>query len=122
VGGTATLSTEAPPTTSTASLFTFDGADDITIAGNRYAQGFNKRVTTSGMPADEVTTDLPLNADNLSSIAVTVTCTSSAPSVATVDSNGVVTGVSAGRATITAEAKIDGKRVRANPVTLTVTR
>ncbi|MDT7787882.1 MAG: hypothetical protein QOF58_6301, partial [Pseudonocardiales bacterium] len=45
-----------------------------------------------------------------------------APDIATVDSNRVVTGVSAGRAVITAEARIGGKRVRANPVTLTVTR
>ncbi|MDT7788616.1 MAG: hypothetical protein QOF58_7035, partial [Pseudonocardiales bacterium] len=76
VGGTAKLSTDAPPSTGSAPLFTFDGADDITITGNRYDNGFNKRVNTTGMPAEEVATDLTLNADNLSSTQVEVSYSS----------------------------------------------
>jgi hypothetical protein len=123
VGGTANLATDAPPATSTAPLFTFDGADDITLADNRYDKGFNQRVNTANMPASEVTVtrdDLALNADNLTSTPVTVTYTSSAPSVATVDSHGVVTGVGKGRAVITARATIGGKQARSNPVTVSV--
>jgi hypothetical protein len=123
VGGTATLATDAPPATSTAPLFTFDGGDDIAFAGNRYAKGFNQRVNTANMPASEVTVsgdDLALNADNLTSTPVSVTYTSSAPSVATVDSNGVVTGLRKGQAVITARATIAGARVRSNPLTVSV--
>ncbi|MBO3675374.1 NPCBM/NEW2 domain-containing protein [Streptomyces sp. NEAU-YJ-81] len=123
VGSTATLSTDAPPANNTAPLFTFDGADDITLAGNTYDKGFNKRVNTAGMPVSEVTVvrdDLALNADNITSAPVSVTYTSSAPSVATVDSHGVVTGVGVGRSVITAQATYDGKRVRSNPVTVSV--
>ena len=61
------------------------------------------------------------HADNLSRAQVTVTYTSSAPRVASVDSHCVVTGVRKGRAVITAHATIGGKRVRSNPVTVSVT-
>ncbi|MFJ5262495.1 NPCBM/NEW2 domain-containing protein [Streptomyces sp. NPDC088387] len=123
VGTTAKLSSDAPPATSTAPLFTFDGGDDITLSHNRYAKGFNQRVSTTNMAASEVTVsrdDLALNEDNTSTTPVTVTYRSSAPSVATVDSQGVVTGVGEGRAVITAQATVRGERVRSNPVTVTV--
>ncbi|MCE7008156.1 Ig-like domain-containing protein [Kibdelosporangium philippinense] len=122
-GSTAKLATDAPSPSSTAPLFTFDGGDDITFAGNHYDKGFNQRVSTTNMPASEVTVSgdaLTLNADNITSTPVSVTYTSSAPSVATVDSNGVVTGHRKGRAVITAQATIGGKRVRSNPLTVSV--
>ncbi|MFI6096396.1 NPCBM/NEW2 domain-containing protein [Lentzea sp. NPDC051213] len=123
VGGTAQLSTDAPPSTGNAPLFSFDGGSAIKLASNRYDDGFNRRVNTANMPASEVVVagdDLVLNADKLTSTPVVVSYTSSAPSVATVDSRGVVTGVGRGRAVITARASIGGSRVRSNAVTVSV--
>lgn len=64
--------------------------------------------------------DLALNADRITGPSATVTYTSSDPSVATVDSQGVITGVGAGTSVVTARAAIDGKQVRSNPVTVSV--
>ncbi|MEW2488369.1 NPCBM/NEW2 domain-containing protein [Streptomyces sp. NPDC048411] len=122
IGGTANLSTDAPPPSSTVPLFTFDGANDINLAGNTYDDGFNKRVNTADMAASEVTVTgdgLALNADNITS-APAVTYTSSNPSVATVDTQGLVTGVGIGQSVVTAQATIGGKQVRSNPVTVSV--
>ncbi|WP_242644273.1 Ig-like domain-containing protein [Streptomyces laculatispora] len=123
IGGTATLSTDAPPAGSTAPLFTFTGAEGVTIAGNSYGNGFNKRVDTDAMAPSEVTVigdGLALNADNITSAPVTLTYTGSDPSVATVDSRGLVTAVGTGRTVITARATIGGHRVVSNPVTVSV--
>ncbi|MFV5996297.1 NPCBM/NEW2 domain-containing protein [Streptomyces sp. NPDC056231] len=123
IGSTATLSTDAPPSSSTVPLFTFDGADDITLADNTYVKGFNKRVNTADMTASAVTVTgdgLALNADNITSAPVTVTYTSSDPSVATVDSNGLVTAVGIGQSVVTAQATIGGDQVVSNPVTVSV--
>ncbi|MFS8096768.1 Ig-like domain-containing protein [Lentzea alba] len=122
VGGTAALTTDAPPSSSTAPLFTLDGSDNVTFAGDRYAKGFNQRVSTANMSASEVSVqdDLALNADRLSEVPVTVTYRSSAPSVATVDSRGVLTGVQKGQTVITAWARVGGKLLRAEPLTVTV--
>ncbi|WP_394834416.1 Ig-like domain-containing protein [Pendulispora rubella] len=117
------LATDAPPATSTAPLFTFNGGDDIAFGANRYDKGFNQRVSTANMPASEVTLrgdDLALNADKLSSAPVSVTYTSSDPSVATVDSHSVVTGLREGPAVIIARATIGGDRVRSNPLAVSV--
>ncbi|ROQ73894.1 Alpha-1,3-galactosidase A [Streptomyces sp. ADI92-24] len=51
---------------------------------------------------------------------VEVTYTGSDPSVATVDSRGLVTVVGTGRTVITARATIGGHRVVSNPVTVSV--
>ncbi|WP_328463902.1 glycosyl hydrolase family 28-related protein [Streptomyces sp. NBC_00448] len=123
VGGTAALATDAPPRNNTAPLFTFDGAEDVNLADNTYDNGFNNRVSTADMATSEVTVtrdDLALNADHITGPSVTVTYTSSDPSVATVDSQGVITGVGAGTSVVTARAAIDGKQVRSNPVTVSV--
>ncbi|MEU3986622.1 glycosyl hydrolase family 28-related protein [Streptomyces sp. NPDC026672] len=123
VGSTAALTTDAPPPTSTAPLFTFDGADDVTLTGNTYDKGFNQRVDTADMPASEVTVtgdDLVLGADHLTRTPVTVTYRSSDPSVVTVDEHGTVTGVGVGRAAVTATATVGHQRLRSAPVTLTV--
>ncbi|MET8824589.1 NPCBM/NEW2 domain-containing protein [Streptomyces sp. NPDC004610] len=122
VGATATLGTDAPPASSTDPLFTFSGADDITLTGNTYADGFNRRVDTDRMPVTEVTArdSLALNADRITSAPVTVTYTSSHPSVATVDRAGRLTATGTGRTTVTAHARIDGERVRSNSLTVQV--
>jgi hypothetical protein len=123
VGGTTTLATDAPPPNDTAPLFAFDGAEGITLAGNTYDNGFNRRVNTADMATSEVTVtgdDLALNADNITGPGVTVTYTSSDPSVATVDSNGQLTAVGVGKSVVTARATIGGKQVRSNPVAVSV--
>ncbi|MEV6423969.1 right-handed parallel beta-helix repeat-containing protein [Streptomyces sp. NPDC051662] len=125
VGDTTTVTTDAPPASHTSPLFTFDGADDITLANNTYGEGFNKRVNTADMDASEVTVTgdgLALNEDNISSAPVAVSFSSSHSNVATVDSAGVVRAVSDGTATITARAVIGGVQVTSNPVRVSVTR
>ncbi|MGW6771177.1 right-handed parallel beta-helix repeat-containing protein [Streptomyces sp. NPDC055037] len=124
VGDTATVTTDAPPASHTSPLFTFDGADAITLAGNTYGRGFNKRVNTANMDVSEITVTgdgLALNADSMSSAPVAVSYSSSRPKVATVDSEGVVKAVGGGTASITARATIGGVRVTSNPVKVLVT-
>lgn len=124
VGGTAALTTDAPPDGHTEPLFTFDGADDVTVARNTYDAGFNMRLDTAAMDPAEVRVtgdDLALNTDNRTTDPVTVTYTSSDPAVAAVARDGTVAAVGAGQAVLTAHAVIGGEQVDSNPVTLTVT-
>lgn len=72
-------------------------------------------VTISGAPAAgqiEVgaTIDLDVTVDASGGASTAATWTSSAPSVATVDGDGVVTGVAVGSATITATSSFDGSK------------
>nr|B1V8K7.1 RecName: Full=Alpha-1,3-galactosidase A; AltName: Full=Exo-alpha-galactosidase A; AltName: Full=SgGal110A [Peterkaempfera griseoplana]CAJ90659.1 exo-alpha-galactosidase gene [Peterkaempfera griseoplana] len=123
VGDTTTVTTDAPPPSHTSPLFTFDGADDITLANNTYGNGFNKRVNTANMDVSEITVTadgLALNADSISSAPVAVSYSSSRPKVATVDSEGVVKALSGGTTSITARATIGGVRVTSNPVKVVV--
>ncbi|MFD0071076.1 NPCBM/NEW2 domain-containing protein [Streptomyces sp. NPDC127166] len=75
------------------------------------------------MATSEVTVtgdDLALNTDHIVGAPGTVTYTSSDPSVATVDADGVVTAVGLGESTVTAQVSIGGEEVRSNPVRVSV--
>ncbi|MFD4259108.1 glycosyl hydrolase family 28-related protein [Streptomyces sp. NPDC058534] len=124
IGDTARLTAQTLPAQYTAPLFTFDGADDITIARNDYEDGFNKRINTRNMDPTEVTVvgeDLALNGDNQTSGPVKITYSSSNRKVARVDADGVVTAVGSGKAQIRAHVTVGGRKIVSDPVPIRVT-
>ncbi|WP_405800896.1 Ig-like domain-containing protein [Streptomyces sp. NBC_01506] len=125
VGDTTALTAETLPASYPAPLFTFDGADDITVADNDYAAGFNRRIDSRDMDADEITVtgdDLARNEDNQSADPVTVTYTSSDRRVARVGADGTVTAVGNGTALIRAHVTVGGRAAASDPVRIRVVR
>ncbi|MFE7711382.1 Ig-like domain-containing protein [Streptomyces sp. NPDC057486] len=114
IGDTARVTAQTLPARYTAPLFTFDGADDITIAGSDYADDFNDRISTRNMDPTGGTVvgdDLALKADNQTSGPVVITYSSSNEKVAQVDADGVVTAVGSGKAQICAHVTVGGREI-----------
>ncbi|XKK60687.1 alpha-1,3-galactosidase [Streptomyces sp. ARC32] len=124
VGDTARLTVRTPPTRYTAALFTFDGANDITITRNDYEDGFNKRINTRNMDPAEIEAageGLALNADHQTSGPVTITYSSSNRRVAQVGADGVVKAVGSGKAKIRAHVTVGTRRITSDPMSVRVT-
>ena len=88
--------------------------EDASIAVTGVTLNYNTAALAVGETKTKVATVQPQNATNRN-----VTWTSSNPTVATVNSNGVVTALSAGTTTITATTQ-DGRRTAVSNVTVSV--
>lgn len=127
VNETAELTTDVRGNTLNSNLFFFDACNQVSLSGNTYDGGLNKRANlTGGMSADEkyISIDknegIKIGTDNKSPAVGNVYYQSSDESVVTVSGSGRVSAVGEGVAKVKAYSLQDGRRFESDEVTFYV--
>ncbi|MFF0470650.1 DUF1349 domain-containing protein [Micromonospora zamorensis] len=123
VGATMQLGIMGNGAASTAALYSLSGASGVSLTGNLYDPGLNRRLNAGSTTtsADISSTDpILINQDNRQPITVGSAWVSSDPGVASIASNGVLTTHKAGRVIVRGQVPGAGSPLRTTPVELVV--
>lgn len=123
VGTTATLQANANAAEYGNKLFHFNGCKNVLVQGNQYDGGLNAGSSISNMADSDVTVKddiAKVNADSKTNPLGKVTYVSSDENVLKVSSNGIVTAISEGTASVSAYFVSGGRKFETNEVTFTV--
>lgn len=123
VGTTAVLKVSANAAEYGNKLFRFNGCKNVLIQGNQYDGGLNAGASISNMSDSDVTVKediAKVNADSKTNALGKITYVSSDENVLKVSSNGIVTAVSEGTASVSAYFVCGGRKFETDKVTFTV--